>query len=52
MIEADVYADFCFGRDRPTPFMALDAAANTIHCSSFSKTLAPGNRVGRIVPGA
>jgi len=52
LIEDDVYGDFYFGRDRPTPFMALDGGANTIYCSSFSKTLAPGYRIGWIAPGA
>jgi len=51
LIEDDVYGDFYFCRDRPRPFMALDGGANTIYCSSFSKTLAPGYRIGWIVPG-
>jgi len=52
LIEDDVYGDFYFGRDRPTPFSALDNGKNTIYCSSFSKTLAPGYRIGWIAPGA
>ncbi|HKW83372.1 MAG TPA: aminotransferase class I/II-fold pyridoxal phosphate-dependent enzyme [Burkholderiaceae bacterium] len=52
LIEDDVYGDFYFGRDRPTPFTTLDNGANTIYCSSFSKTLAPGYRIGWIAPGA
>lgn len=52
LIEDDVYGDIYFGRERPKPFMALDGGANTIYCSSFSKTLAPGYRVGWIAPGA
>jgi len=52
LIEDDVYGDFHFGRDRPMPFMALDGGANTIYCSSFSKTLAPGYRIGWIAPGS
>jgi DNA-binding transcriptional MocR family regulator len=51
LIEDDVYGDFHFGRDRPRPFMAIDGGANTIYCSSFSKTLAPGYRIGWIVAG-
>ena len=51
LIEDDVYGDIHFGRDRPTPFMALDGADNTIYCSSFSKSLAPGYRIGWIVAG-
>lgn len=52
LIEDDVYGDIHFGRERPKPFSALDGGAQTIYCSSFSKTLAPGYRVGWIAPGA
>lgn len=52
LIEDDVYGDLHFGRERPKPFIALDGGANTIYCSSFSKTLAPGYRIGWIAPGA
>ncbi|WP_240655464.1 PLP-dependent aminotransferase family protein [Paraburkholderia phosphatilytica] len=52
LIEDDVYGDVYFGRERPKPFIALDGGANTIYCSSFSKSLAPGYRVGWIVAGA
>ncbi len=48
LIEDDIYGDIYFGRERPRPFMALDRHDNTIYCSSFSKTLAPGYRVGWI----
>ena len=46
LIEDDVYGDIYFGADRPKPFAALDPANNTIYCSSFSKTIAPGYRIG------
>ncbi|WP_432730637.1 PLP-dependent aminotransferase family protein [Variovorax sp. W6] len=53
LIEDDVYGDVHFGRNRPKPFIALNKGASTvIYCSSFSKSLAPGYRVGWIVPGA
>ncbi|MDP9602484.1 UNVERIFIED_ORG: DNA-binding transcriptional MocR family regulator [Variovorax paradoxus] len=53
LIEDDVYGDIHFGRDRPKPFIALaQGAGKVIYCSSFSKSLAPGYRVGWIVPGA
>jgi DNA-binding transcriptional MocR family regulator len=51
LIEDDVYGDLYFGRERPKPFIALDDAANTIYCSSFSKSLAPGYRIGWIAAG-
>jgi len=51
LIEDDVYGDLYFGRERPKPFIAFDGGANTIYCSSFSKSLAPGYRVGWIAAG-
>jgi len=47
LIEDDITGDIYFGSERPIPFMALDRHANTIiYCSSFSKTIAPGYRIG------
>src|SRR5215470_4056778 len=51
LIEDDIYGDIYFGEERPRPFTALDPLGNTIYCSSFSKTIAPGYRVGWIAPG-
>jgi DNA-binding transcriptional MocR family regulator len=51
LIEDDIYGDIYFGEERPKPFMALDPHGNTIYCSSFSKTIAPGYRVGWIATG-
>jgi DNA-binding transcriptional MocR family regulator len=51
LIEDDIYGDIYFGEDRPRPFMALDPHGSTIYCSSFSKTIAPGYRIGWIAPG-
>ena len=51
LIEDDIYGDIYFGKERPKPFMALDRRGNTLYCSSFSKTVAPGYRVGWIVTG-
>jgi DNA-binding transcriptional MocR family regulator len=51
LIEDDIYGDIYFGNERPRPFMALDRHGSTIYCSSFSKTLAPGYRVGWIAAG-
>lgn len=49
LIEDDIYGDIHFGPDRPTPFMALATDADILYCSSFSKTVAPGYRVGWVV---
>src|SRR5881397_4335842 len=48
LIEDDIYGDIYFGEERPKPFMALDRHGITIYCSSFSKTIAPGYRIGWI----
>ena len=46
LIEDDIYGDIYFGADRPKPFAAFDPSGNSIYCSSFSKTIAPGYRIG------
>jgi DNA-binding transcriptional MocR family regulator len=51
LIEDDIYGDICFASERPKPFIALDRCANTIYCSSFSKTVAPGYRIGWVAAG-
>ena len=51
LIEDDVYGDLVFGPVRPTAAKAYDEKGLVLYCSSFSKTLAPGYRVGWIVPG-
>ncbi len=51
LIEDDVYGDLAFGPPRPAATKAYDDKGLVLYCSSFSKTLAPGYRVGWIVPG-
>ena len=51
LIEDDVYGDLGFGPRRPIAAKAFDEAGLVLYCSSFSKTLAPGYRVGWIAPG-
>jgi DNA-binding transcriptional MocR family regulator len=51
LIEDDVYGDLCFGAERPRVAKAFDTRGQVLLCSSFSKTLAPGYRVGWIAPG-
>jgi DNA-binding transcriptional MocR family regulator len=51
MIEDDVYGELYFGDKRPQPAKAFDRAGLVLHCSSFSKCLAPGYRVGWTLPG-
>lgn len=51
LIEDDIYGDLCFGQERPRPAKCFDQDGGVIYCSSFSKTMAPGLRVGWIQPG-
>lgn len=51
LIENDVYGDLGFSRGRPPVAKRYDGKGLVILCSSFSKTLAPGYRVGWVVPG-
>lgn len=44
LIEDDIYGDLAFGHQRPSVCKRFDE--KVIYCSSFSKTLAPGLRVG------
>ncbi len=46
LIEDDVYGDIHFGSVRPSPFISLCPEEDIIYCSSFSKTLVPGYRIG------
>ncbi len=50
LIEDDINGEIYFGAQRPQPFIALDRSAHDIiYCSSFSKTVAPGYRIGWMV---
>jgi DNA-binding transcriptional MocR family regulator len=51
LIEDHIYAELQFDPPAPRPAKAFDRAGNVMLCSSFSKTLAPGFKVGWIEPG-
>ncbi len=51
LIEDDIYGDLGFEGERPKALRAFDETGGVIYCSSFSKTLSPGLRVGWMVPG-
>ena len=51
IIENDVCGELYFGEYRPNPLKKWDTNDNVIYCSSFSKVLAPGLRVGWVVSG-
>ena len=51
MIEDDVWGDTHFEGARPCPAKCYDKSGNVMLVSGFSKTLAPGYRVGWVAPG-
>jgi DNA-binding transcriptional MocR family regulator len=51
LIEDDVYGDLRFDGQRPTPAQFLNSKARIISCGSFSKTAAPGYRIGWVAAG-
>jgi len=51
LIENDIFGELYFGDSRPSVAKAYDEKGLVMLCSSFSKTLAPGYRVGWVVPG-
>ncbi len=51
LIEDDVYGELHLGSRRPPPAKAYDRDGLVMHCGSFSKSLAPGYRVGWVAAG-
>ncbi|MTJ79978.1 MAG: PLP-dependent aminotransferase family protein [Telmatospirillum sp.] len=51
LIEDDTYGELCHRGPRPRPAKAFDADGLVMLCSSFSKILAPGYRIGWVAPG-
>ena len=51
LIEDDVYGELYFGAQRPALAKRFDSKGIVMHCSSFSKCLAPGFRVGWAAAG-
>ncbi len=51
LIEDDIYGDLPLHGKRPSVAKSFDKDGNVLLCSSFSKTLAPGYRVGWIAAG-
>lgn len=51
LIEDDIYGELYFTDERPRTLKSFDADGNVLLCSSFSKTVAPGYRVGWVLPG-
>ncbi|MEO0424909.1 MAG: PLP-dependent aminotransferase family protein [Pseudomonadota bacterium] len=51
LIEDDVYGELRFDGHRPRPAQFSAPACQVITCGSFSKTVAPGYRIGWVVMG-
>lgn len=51
LIEDDIYGEMYFGKNRPKTCKTFDKKGLVLHCSSFSKSLAPGHRIGWTIPG-
>lgn len=51
LIEDDVYSELYYGREKPLPAKAWDTRDMTLHCSSFSKCLVAGFRIGWVAAG-
>ena len=51
VIEDDLYGDLAFEGPRPHPVNAFDRRGLVLLCSSFSKILSPGYRIGWVAAG-
>jgi len=51
LVESDIYGELYFGEQRPPVLKSFDEHNDVILCSSFTKTVAPGYRIGWIAPG-
>lgn len=51
LIEDDIYGELYFSKTRPKTCKSFDKKGLVLHCSSFSKSLTPGYRIGWVIPG-
>ncbi len=51
LIEDDIYGELYFGKTRPKTCKYFDKKGLVMHCSSLSKSLTPGYRIGWSIPG-
>ncbi len=51
LIEDDIYGELYFGKNRPRTCKYYDTKGMVLHCSSLTKSLAPGYRIGWVLPG-
>jgi DNA-binding transcriptional MocR family regulator len=52
LVEDDVYGDLLFDGRRPAPAAFHSASGQVLTCGSFSKTAAPGYRIGWLITGS
>lgn len=51
LIEDDIYGELYLGKNRPKTCKTYDENGLVLHVASFSKSLAPGYRIGWVIPG-
>ncbi len=51
LIESDLYGELYFGKQRPRTCKSFDQNDRVLYCSSVSKSLAPGYRIGWSIAG-
>jgi len=51
LVECDIYGETYFGDERPPVLKSFDMHDDVIVCSAYTKTVAPGFRVGWMAPG-
>lgn len=51
VIEDDIYGEVFYQGQRPVNIKTFDEEGWVVYCNSFSKTLAPGFRIGWVIPG-
>jgi DNA-binding transcriptional MocR family regulator len=51
IIEDDLFGELYFGKTRPATLKSFDTKGLVLYCSSISKTLGPGIRIGWTMPG-
>ncbi len=52
LIEDDIYSETSFNHETQWPLRSFDQGNTVLYCSSFSKTLGPGMRIGWLLDGA
>ncbi len=51
VIEDDIYGDLSYQKNRPRTLKSFDETGSVIYCSSLSKSLTTGWRIGWVAPG-